>query len=336
MKSSETLLIIRQNLIDLFKRYEVILLPILRFIMSLMGIHMLKEATGYSGGLSHICAMLAIALIGSFVSAEGIVIGSILLTVIFLIPSNFILAIMLFLVLTMIYILFGRLFPRECILVIVTLAAFSTHLELMLSIGGALFGSYVSIVAIIIGTVLWFMMPEIRANMPSGNVDKGQIIDTINQLFSIDFKGLLVNQNMMVTIIVFFIVFSTIYFIRKLSVDYGAYIAITIGAAMNIIGFGLASMFFMDLHINMIELILKTVLFSVIAVVMQFFAIALDYQRAETVEFQDDDNYYYVKIVPKIKLHAKHKKVKKVYTDLSQTMSGKQRYIKEDDFTSGL
>jgi hypothetical protein len=37
-----------------------------------------------------------------------------------------------------------------------------------------------------------------------------------------------------------------------------------------------------------------------IACVMVFFDVLLDYDKAENVQFQDEDNYYYVKIVPKI------------------------------------
>ena len=336
MKSSEVLLTIRQSLISIFKKYEMILLPIIKFIISFIGLHMLIEGTAYTGTLNHIIPMIAIALIGAFASAEWIEVVSIFLVVITLLPSNPILAILCFLVLVMIYILYGRLFPGESLLIMVTLMAFAMHIELIIPIVAALFGSYACIISIIIGTVIWFIMPELRANLPNAITDKDQIIDTINQLISFDFKGLLVDETMMVMIIVFFIVFSTIYIIRKLSIDYGAYIAICIGAVMNIIGFGLASIFFIDIHINLAKMIIETIIFSLLAVGMQFLSSVLDYQSAETVSFEDDDNYYYVKIIPKIKLSSKQKKVKKVYTDLSHTIGEHQKMIKEDDFQSNL
>ena len=336
MKSSEALLTIRQNLISIFKQYEMILLPIIRFIVSFIGLHMLIDAVAYTGTLSHIIPMIAIALIGAFASAEWIEVASIFLVFVTLLPSNPILAGLFFLALIMIYILYGRLFPRESLLIMGILVAFAMHIELIVPIVAALFGSYACIISISIGTVIWFIMPELRASLPNDIANKDQIIDTINQLINFDFKSLLANETMMVVIIIFFIVFSIIYIIRKLPIDYGAYIAICIGAIMNIVGFGLASIFFIDIHINLVSVSIKTIIFSLLAVVMQFLSGVLDYQRAETVNFEDDDNYYYVKIVPKIKLRSKQKKVKKVYTDLEHTIGEHQKIIREDDFQSNL
>jgi hypothetical protein len=42
-----------------------------------------------------------------------------------------------------------------------------------------------------------------------------------------------------------------------------------------------------------------------IAEVLVFFFFNMDYSRIESVQFQDDDYYYYVKAVPKVTLAAK-------------------------------
>ena len=134
-----------------------------------------------------------------------------------------------------------------------------------------------------------------------------------------------------------FAVFSVIYIIRKQAIDYGPYIAIGVGAIMNIIGFGLASIFFEDIGISLVSIIIESILFSLIAGVMQFLSGVLDYQRAETVNFEDDDNYYYVKIVPKIKLNFKEKEVKKVYTSTNSMNHFDKSMLDEyDDFSDGF
>lgn len=336
MKYNEALLTIRQNLINVFKRYEYIVLPILRFALSFSALRMLKDATAYDGILSGMIAMITFSLIGAFASAEIIELCSIFLVALFLLPTNPIMAILLFLALGMVYILYGRLFPRESILIIATLIAFSIKMELMIPIAAALFGSYASIVAIIIATIIWFVVPGFRMALPMTSLQKDDILDTLNQLLSMDYKELISNQTMMIMIIIFFTVFSAIYIIRKQAIDYGPYIAIGVGAVMNIIGFGLATIFFENVDINLISVITETLVFSFIACVMQYLSIALDYQRAETVSFEDDDNYYYVKIIPKIKLNFKQKKVKKSYTDLSQNNSYNKMMMDHDDYSNGI
>ena len=43
---------------------------------------------------------------------------------------------------------------------------------------------------------------------------------------------------------------------------------------------------------------------------LQFFLHSVDYTKAEKVQFEDDDYYYYVKAVPKIKVNLPKKKVR--------------------------
>lgn len=319
MKPNEALLIIRQNLVSGFKRYESILIPILRFMVVFSALRMLKEATSYNGILSGSLVLVGFALIGSFASAEWMILWAIFLATFFMFSSNPIMALFLFAILCGIYILYARLFPKESLWIMIMLIAFSIKLEIMVPIIAALFGSYISILAIMIGVILWYTLPALRGVLPSAVIEKDYMIDTINHLMSINYKKLLLDPNMMSMLIIFFIVFSVIYVIKKQPIDYGPYIAIAIGAVMNLLGFGLTMIFFGGNGMNMLQILLETLLFSGVAGVMQFLSIILDYQRAETVSFEDDENYYYVKIVPKIHLTHKNKAIKKVYTNLSQT-----------------
>lgn len=335
MKSSEALLTVRQNLISAYKRSEIVLLPVFKFILCLSVLRILKEVTRYNGAFGSVFILLGIAFLGSLASAETIQIVGILLSVIFVLPSNPIFAGVLFVAFMTIYILFGRLFPKESLLIIVMMVAFSINMEVGIPIIAALFGGYVSIIAIIIGCILWFVIPEIGNILPPLPTDKSEVLEVFRQLAVTDYKGILANKTMIVICIVFLMVFTVTYIIRKLPIDYGPYIAIAIGATMNIIGFGLASVFFMDIDINILAVLLETIVFSGVAVVMQFLSIALDYQSAESVEFEDDDNYYYVKIVPKIKLDVNQKNAKKVYTNLSETNDYK-RFFTDDDMNHSI
>lgn len=336
MKYNEALLTVRQNLISAFKRYEYLILPFLRFILSFSALRMLKSATSYEGVLGGVISLLGISLIGAFTSAECIEVCTIFIVCIFVAAYNPILAILLLLTLCGIYILFGRLFPKESLLIIVTLIAFSIKMELAVPIIAALIGSYACVIAILIGIGLWYIIPKLSVILAGASLKKDQLIDTLTKILSIDYKELVANQTMLIMIIVFFTVFTAIYIIRKQAIDYGPYIAIAVGAVMGIMGFCMANIFFVDTDINLIIVIVEMIIFSLVAVIVQFLAIVLDYQRAEVVSFEDDDNFYYVKIIPKIHMNFKHKKVKKIYTGASQNNRFDRSVIEDDDFTNGF
>ena len=78
-----------------------------------------------------------------------------------------------------------------------------------------------------------------------------------------------------------------------------------------------------------------TLVSGVIAAILDFFIFAVDYNRTEYVQFEDDDYYYYVKAVPKIAVTAPDKQVKKINTRTAkrpQPEHAGRRDIPTDEF----
>ncbi|NLK21340.1 MAG: hypothetical protein GX308_04535, partial [Epulopiscium sp.] len=67
--------------------------------------------------------------------------------------------------------------------------------------------------------------------------------------------------------------------------------------------------------INLFGLVLSTIASMIIMFSIQFFHIIVDYSRAERVEFEDEENYYYVKIIPKINLEKPKREIKRIVQD---------------------
>ena len=59
-------------------------------------------------------------------------------------------------------------------------------------------------------------------------------------------------------------------------------------------------------------LILGNVIVFAVGFILNYFVLDLDYSRIEKVQFEDDDYYYYVTAVPKIRLAEEDKEVKKI------------------------
>lgn len=312
MRPNETLLIIRQNLIKSYKKYEYMLIPLLKFIIIFSVIRMISSSVGYIGVLNKIGIVLFLSLVGTFLPEKWLILGFVLLMPIYVVMVNPILGIAGFIFLWLLYLLFMRLFPKESLLIVATIVCFNMGIEAVLPILAGLFGGYVCIIAIIIGVFIWFVMPQFALIVESTSLGKTEILDAFSSLSNSGIKNIISDKTMLSVMVVFFIVFSIVYIIRKQSIDYAAYLAIVIGSAMNLAGFIMAILF-LDINILMPVILLTTILSAIIAVIVQFFSQVLDYQRAEVVNFEDEENYYYVKIIPKINVNTSNKKIKRVY-----------------------
>jgi hypothetical protein len=90
-----------------------------------------------------------------------------------------------------------------------------------------------------------------------------------------------------------------VYGISRISLDYSKDIGVGLGSLLAIISFIIAQVL-AGMDLNTGEMVFFVILSAVLAEVVRFFDMVLDYGSAERVEFEDGDNYYYVKIVPKI------------------------------------
>jgi hypothetical protein len=95
-----------------------------------------------------------------------------------------------------------------------------------------------------------------------------------------------------------------VYAVAHTSINYSKDIAIALGGVVTIIGF-VAITLVTDVRVSLPGMLLSTIVSVAIAYAIRFFDVLLDYDRVERVQFQDEDNVYYVKIVPKILLGDK-------------------------------
>lgn len=334
MKPNETLLLMRQNLIKIYKKYENVLIPFIKFIIVFSVINMLGDYVGYKGTLNKVEVVLFLSLMGTFLPDKWMILGTVILIPLYIALVNPILGIITFIFFWVLYLLFMRLFPRESILIIITVIAFNLGLEMLLPILAALFGGYVCIIAIILGVFIHFVMPQFAQLIVPQSIGKDELLDVFTTLAGSNIKDVVGDRTMLSTIVVFFIVFSIVYIIRKQSIDYAHYLAIVTGVVMNLAGFILATVF-LTIDVSIIKVILATILAAFVAVVMQFFSRVLDYQRAEVVSFEDEDNYYYVKVVPKIHLSSSHNKVKRVYNTKTDPKSYTNSFSIPSDLADG-
>jgi hypothetical protein len=111
--------------------------------------------------------------------------------------------------------------------------------------------------------------------------------------------------------IIFAMVTVLVHFVSRQSIDFSKEIAIGLGCVMMVFGFIISVLFASD-SVNIGMMMLGTILSGILAIIIKFFDGILDYQRAESVQFEDDNNYYHVKIVPKVIMTKSQRSVKRI------------------------
>ena len=81
----------------------------------------------------------------------------------------------------------------------------------------------------------------------------------------------------------------------------------------------------MELESSVVDVIVSVVLSVLVLEVIQFFKNVVDFSRVENLQFEDDEYYYYVKAVPKIKVTEKEFNVKKINTKRSGLIHRKEK-----------
>ena len=128
--------------------------------------------------------------------------------------------------------------------------------------------------------------------------------ETISAELLIQLAGGFVNRQVIIWFGAAAVVFTVMWLIRRQAFPFAHTVAVGAGALLwlaAVLFFGLGSVGAAVLH---------TVLGVLVALVVLGFRVPGDFTRTEYVEFEDDDYYYYVKAVPKLKVPLGRTQVK--------------------------
>ena len=197
-----------------------------------------------------------------------------------------------------------RLAPKESILILLTLAAFYLKIPYLAPLLAGLYFSVTAIVPIAIGVFLWTLIPIIAELLKTSATAGFNIMDmpkTLAVILPAFLNAFTVNQEWIFTAFIFAMVVLAVYGISHINLDYSKEISVALGAVLTAVSFIIANVL-ANMPLDIFHMVMYVLLSALIAEIIHFFDIALDYSRSERIEFEDEDNYYFVKVVPKILL----------------------------------
>lgn len=303
-----SLLEIKQYLKIFYSRYDIYLIPALKFLLAFFAFLLINGQIGFMERAASPAVSLLLALLCSFLPVNMIaVFGGILVC-----AHAFALSLETFAVaagiLFVMYAVYFRVAPGHGYILVLTPMAFFLRIPHVMPLILGLLGGPVCAVPLACGTVCYYLMYYMKNNekmLSSSEAEK--MTERLMYLV----ENVLNNKNMLLTILVFAVTLTIVYVIRRMSVDYSWYVAICAGAVINVVLFLIGGLV-MKAGVSIGPVVLGTLVGLLIALVVEFFVRSVDYSRTEYTQFEDDEYYYYVKAVPKMSIALADKKVKRI------------------------
>lgn len=296
------LLIVRDKIIDFYARYDYWVIPLMKFACALIVFLTINHNIGYFAMAKNPAAILIAALLCSFLPwcAQSLFGAAFVLAN--LMPVSFemaVIAAILFLLFALIMVAFK---PKHSELIVLIPVLYCMKIPYLVPVIAGLSIGLISVIPVVLGTISYFLIVYFKDNISALTAEGAE--DSITQMasrYAEIINGFLHNRYMLVVVFAFCITILVVYVIRKLAVNYAWNIAIVAGLISCLIVI-LMSGFILHLQVPTMEILLGVLLSALICVVYEFFFYSVDYSATEFLQFEDDEYYYYVKAVPKMKV----------------------------------
>lgn len=304
----KTLITIRDSMKAFISKYEKFVMPVIKFLATLLVLISFKSVMGYSADMGSPALMFLISLICAFLPIQLTVLLAGIVGFIHMYAVSLEVAAIYAGLFIIMYLLYLRFAPKYGWLVILMPLFYMVKLHYMVPIIVGIFIGPVGIVPTAFGVIFYYFTQHVS--------DLVELLATASeedsiQSFNYILNGLLQNNVMLLTIVVFALVIAVTYFIYRQSFQYSWMVAIGAGAVLSIVLFLMGGIV-LEADIDILVIFIGTVVGALLALVAQFFKGILDYSRTEHVQFEDDEYYYYVTAIPKIRVAEQNVMVKKI------------------------
>lgn len=300
---------LREKIKNFYGEHELILRPVIKFLVVFISFVLIKSNIGYMELLNSWAIILALSVICAFLPWNVLTVIMVVDIVVNIFSVSKELGGLMVLVMLIMFLLFFRFSPKQGVLLVLVPLAFFLRIPYAVPIIVGLVWAPYACVPVIFGTIIYFMVSVISENTmlltrtSSGNISSASINSIIKMISN--------NNEMILVIIAFVLTILVVYFIKRMSVDNAWTIAIFVGGILEFVVILVGSLI-LKTEGSLVEIIIGSIVSIIIAFIVHFFVFSVDYSRTEHTQFEDDEYYYYVKAVPKINVTAPEMNVKRI------------------------
>ena len=334
----ETIYSTREVIVSFYKRFETFLLIALKFVVGLfvftqignIGMYMPLFESVNSPPLHQLYTLLMAMLFTVMTMTVGY--GLIILNICMQISSA--LGVMMFVgvFLMLILFLYARLAPKESFLIMATFFAFQLGIPYIVPLLAGIYLGITSIIPVSIGVMIVSFVPFFGLLLEDTfhltqimDLDFTAMPEYIGGLYVTIFYDITDNNAWVFTSFAFAMVIFVVYVVSRLTIDYSREIALGAGVVVMLISVIISGLVVVP-DGSLVVSVFAVMLSGVLAFVSMFFDMVLDYQRTERVQFEDEHNFYQVKVTPKIASSRKDRVIQRV----NETVASQKDYLNND------
>lgn len=298
----------REKLKELYIKNEMYIMPVLKFILAIVLLLLINMKMGHMEILGNPVFMCAVALTCAFLPTNTTVVVCSLYVIANGYALSMEVAIVAVVLVLLMFLLYFRFAPKDAFIVLLVPIAFACKMPYVVPLLIGMLATPMSIVSMGFGIIMYYFVTYISENAgvlsATGNTD---VISKVSMIL----ENVMSYKVMLLMLISFMATVVVVYLVRRLNIDHVWTTATIVGVLTNLL-IMLVGEFMMNITGNIGSMLIFMLISGVLVYVIQFFVFSLDYTRAEYVQFEDDEYYYYVKAVPKMTVSASSKKVQRI------------------------
>ena len=302
----ENLLVFKKKIQQFYAKHSRYIDPATRFLLSLLVFGLISKETGFARTLASPLAVAGMSLVcGLLPVAATAYVAALLLLVHFFVISKAVAAVS-FLIFLVFYIFYLKFAPKTSLIILLTVVAFALKIPYVIPIAVGLLGTPVLLVSVFAGILTSEMVDYVKGIAAAGTGEIGFMEE-----MTVYLQKITGNKEMWIVFGTVFLSALVVYLVRRMMIANAWKIATGCGVVANIVAISAGDMV-LDLHISYPELIIGNIVAIVVGIVLEFLFFAIDYSRGESLRFEDEEFYYYVKAVPKYAVSEPEKTMKKI------------------------
>lgn len=302
-----SLLAIRDSIRDFLRKFDEITTPLIHFVLAYIMFASINSLFGYSEFLSRGIVVFLLSVICALVSSPVVVLLGGLDIAVHCFSVSVDVGILFVLFFIVMFCAYMRMFPDSSFALALVPILFLWHMPYAAPVIIAIFAGFAGAVPAAFGVAIYYFGQYVG----EAHKEIMAAVDPEFQGYTYIVNHMAKNKEMFLFMIVFALVVMLTALLHRMSFDYAWYVAIAVGSICTILFFLVCGMA-LDVEVSMGGMILGVLLGGLVATIVQMCKSVADYAHKESVQFEDDDYYYYVKAIPKFNVASKKVNVKKI------------------------
>lgn len=304
------LLKIRTTIEDFYIAHRRVAGYILRVVILFLCMFTISRFIGFNEFISQTWFIAAISLVLGFIPIRFLMIAVLGYTAVQVYYLSYGLGIVMTVILLVMYLLYFRYAGQYGYLLMILPILYMIKIPLVAVLVLAAIGPAISVITVIFGTIFYYLLHYIDVHAVSFASSSGSTEFAKGEAL---LRGVFGNTEFLTMLVVMFVVFMIVHFVKRANFAHSYEIAIAVGTGIYIIMTLASELLFGSITTSkLLTYCVGGIISGALAILLTMVIKPLDYSRTETVEFEDEEYNYYVKAVPKSAFKSETVSVKKI------------------------